>query len=88
MTELTLGLATLLVYAAVWQLWVRPRLLVLRQEAARLRYRVPQAWMAGYLLAAAVAPLTAFVVAVVWLVVGGRTIAHSWNMRNVVKRTL
>lgn len=55
-----------LVAYGLWRLWSRPRLLVLREEAQRTRYRVPRGLVAVYLLAAVLAPLTGLVVAVGW----------------------
>jgi hypothetical protein len=66
-------------YWLVWSLWVRPRLLILREEALRTRYRVPAGLLAVYVVALAVAPLTGLVVAVGWGIAETRRLTHSWK---------
>lgn len=68
-----------LLYLGVWSWWVLPRLVVLRREALIARYHVPGALWGALLVAEAVAPLTAVVVAALW--VRGR--CASWWSRYV-----
>jgi hypothetical protein len=63
----------------LWRLWSRPRLLILREEAQRTRYRVPAGLLAIYVLALAVAPLIGLVVAVGWGIAETRRLTHSWK---------
>ena len=60
---IAVGAALMLAYVLVWQLWARPRLILLRVEASMYGYRVPREIVALYLAGALLAPLTALALA-------------------------
>lgn len=79
MTEFALAAAYLGLGYLLWRWWARPRLLVLRQEATGLRYRVPRRLVALYLLGVLSAPVTVLVLCYGWLLAQSRALTHSWQ---------
>jgi hypothetical protein len=78
-TEFALVVGYLALVYLLWRLWARPRLLVLREEAIGLRYRVPRRLVALYVLGVLVAPVTWLALLGGWVLAQSRALTHSWQ---------